>query len=172
MEERRRKGRLNDLHPTPQLRTWAAWQEIDPHIISIRAQASVFTRRSSSYKLGEERVIATKHICHKVVFRAQKTIQKIPTVNINAVCIFFICVGRIKLERRRREKQRPRQGDRKTFHTHFFLEFIHCLCPFFPQFIQEVHLCFTLWFHTAGSLFSHSLKGYIKKPWTGPLFCI
>lgn len=62
-------------------------------------------------------MIATKHICHKVVFRAQKTIQKILTVNINTVCIVFICVGRIKLERRRREKTGGGQEEQETFHT-------------------------------------------------------
>lgn len=121
---------------------------------------------------GQERVIATKHICYKVVFRAQKTIQKVPTVNISTVlyCIFFfICVGRIKLGRRRREKTGGRE-EQETFHTH---SWIHPPpLPFFPQFIQEVHLCFTLCFHTVGALFSHSLKGYIKKPRTRLLFRI
>lgn len=125
-----------------------------------------FHPEGQKLQAGEERVIATKHICHKEVFRAQKTIQKIPAVNINKVCIFFICVGQIKLERRRREKT-GRTGDVSQTLLNSFAAF-----AVFPQFIQEVHLCFTLCFHTAGSLFSHSLKGYIKKPRTGLLFRI
>lgn len=52
MKGMRRRGRINDLYPSLQLQTWVVWQEIDLEIISIRTQASGFTRRGSSYTRG------------------------------------------------------------------------------------------------------------------------
>lgn len=78
LEERRRKGRLNDLHPSPQLRTWAAWQEIDPHIISIRAQASLFIRRGSSYKPGRREWLRQSTFVTKRFSEHRKQYRRFP----------------------------------------------------------------------------------------------
>lgn len=39
-------------------------------------------------RVREEGVILTKHICHKVVYRANKTIEKNPVVNISTALVF------------------------------------------------------------------------------------
>lgn len=94
-------------------------------------------------------MIVTKHICRKVLFRANKTIEKNPTVNINAarrVCVGWEIAGEEakkgsrgeekRGEERRREEDRKEKRHlckmRKTRSHTFVLKlgFIHHFCPF------------------------------------------
>lgn len=60
--------------------------------------------------VSEERATVTEHICHKVDFRANETIAKNSSVNINTACV-FVWAG--KYPERRRKRAEERQEDRK-----------------------------------------------------------